>query len=134
MATLVISPFLNSRLVENLPTLLLGHIAEGRGTNYVGLLPSNTETLSNLLQKYASVSWSVLLALATAPCATSVIAATDPEHCMPVESSPKDLGQRAAGPKQPQLPSFPKTTFGNQNRSFSANYTVSTKKRPPKHV
>ena len=107
-ATRVISPFANSRLVENLPTLLLGHIAEGRGTHYVGLLPSNTETLSNLLQKYASVSCSVLPTLATVPCATSVIAATDPEHCTPVESSPKDLGQRAAGPKQPQLPSFPK--------------------------
>ena len=39
-----------------------------------------------------------------------------------MEQSATDLGQKADGPKQPCLASFPKTMFGKHNRSFSTTW------------
>lgn len=126
-ATRIISPTMNSCHVATLPTLLLGHVAEGHGTHYVGLLPETAETLANLIHKYSSCRSSGPI-LGTAPCPISVAPAccrpntepepSDSEHSLSVS----DLGMKVMGPKQPKVASFPKTVFGKQNRSFSATY------------
>jgi Domain of unknown function (DUF4371)/hAT family C-terminal dimerisation region/OTU-like cysteine protease len=138
-ATRIISPSMNSCHVPTLPTLILGHVAEGHGTHYVGLLPNTTETLTNIIQKYV---------LVTSPSSSVPVPERPPSSCSMIEinkfasdsadvaswimksghfdtdadQSLNDLGIKGVGPKQPQLALFPKTLFGKQNRSFSTSY------------
>ena len=123
--TRMISPNVNSCHDNTLVTLLLGHIAEGQGTHYVGLMPTNNETLSSILEKYGSSSDPTpVLTTAVSPTSAVTVSCTVEAHSGSEQSGllPNDLGQKLDGPKQPVLPSFPKTTFGKQNRSFSPNY------------
>ena len=113
-ATRVISPTMHSCHIDSFPTLLLGHYAEDEGTHYVGLLPDGMNTVTDIIQKFCPPSSFVH------PCLGNVThsdAATTDQ-----EISSSDLGHKAVGPKQPHLTSFPKTVFGQRNRSFSSTY------------
>lgn len=132
IATRTVSPNVNSCHDYTLPTLFLGHIAEDEGTHYVALMPDSAEIQANLIQKYASLS-------SAAPPGRTTTQTQSPEGlsvarmCCTTEQEPTvtgsalvelDLGLKFAGPKQPQLTSFPKTVFGKQNRAFSPIYYV----------
>jgi hypothetical protein len=133
-ATRLISPNMNSSYDDSLPTAFLGHFAEGQGTHYVGLLPDNPETLTNLIQRYTSTNSSVPVHIPTGssisvavPCYTSTNSSPEPDDAESGSGGPSlsDLGLKCVGPKQPQLASFPKTVFGKQNRAFSTTYYAS---------
>jgi hypothetical protein len=123
-AARLISATVDSCHVDTLPTLILGHFAEGEGTHYIGLLPENTAVLMNVIEKYASTSSASISAHScnsyTSPSHSASCAASQ-EQLNP-NLPPGDLGQKSAVPKQPHLLAFPKTKFGKQNRSFSATY------------
>jgi len=124
-ATSIISPNVNSSYDEALPTLVLGHIAEGQGSHYVGLLPDNPETVINIIHKRASFQLtgpSVHVLSPNIPTSSQ----SEPQTSFSDMHRPlppvADLGLKNDGPKQPHLTLFPKTMFGKQNRSFSINY------------
>jgi len=117
-ATRIISPSVKSCYLHEMTTLLLGHYAEGDATHYVGLMSQNAEALTNVIRKCTG-SVPVDSGSFASSAGDPKLADLKPRSA-DMQQSATDLGQKADGPKQPCLASFPKTTFGKHNWSFSA--------------
>lgn len=101
--------------------IVLGHQQEGRGEHYFSLTAPSSQAISNLMASSSFVNVSRCNAVEKSTEISSTdSASTCSEHF--TSCNVTDLGTLFDGPARPLLHKYPKSTFGKQNRAFSATH------------
>ena len=109
------------RVVYGARPSVLGHQQEGRGEHYFSLTAPSSQAISNLMASSSVVNVSRCNAVEKSTEISSTdSASTCSEHF--TSCNVTDLGTLFDGPARPLLHKYPKSTFGKQNRAFSATH------------